>query len=126
MSNAGVAVGEVEGVMVAAGRYYNQPAIRLLTDLYEVVWCVLSSLDEIGDKRLRSLWDGKRIGVQGELTYARGGRLTKIENARVREIEAAHRVDLDSVLDPGFTAGMDPNEYLRKMHEGELGPKWIQ
>lgn len=29
-------------------------------------------------------------------------------------------VDLDSVCDPNFTGGLDPVEYLRRLHAGEL------
>jgi hypothetical protein len=38
----------------------------------------------------------------------------------MREIVAAPPIDLDAVLDPTFTAGMDPHEYLRQLHDGEI------
>jgi hypothetical protein len=32
----------------------------------------------------------------------------------------AEPIDLDSILDPDFTSGLDPNKYLEKLHAGEL------
>ena len=62
------------------------------------------------------------VGVFIDQTIAERHRAVRLLESQVTAGgQAAPRVDLDSVLDPGFTAGMDPNEYLRKMHEGELG-----
>lgn len=118
------AFGEIEGVMVAAGRYRGAPALQIRTELYGFVWCTLSKdlIAEFGDDHnIRSVWEGKAVGVQGRLLYAPGGKLTKCEALEIREIRGAPYVDLDSILDPDFTAGMDPHEYLDKLHAGEIG-----
>lgn len=118
-----IAFGEIEGVMVAAGRYRNQPAIQIRSELYGFVWCPLSKavVARFGNEHTVSeIWEGKTIGVEGRLYHAKGGKLTKIEVVDMREIESAPLIDLDTVLDPNFTAGMDPHEYLAKMHNGEL------
>lgn len=118
-----VAFGEIQGVMVAAGRYKNRPALQIRTDLYGFVWCQLSPemTERFGDEhKMRDVWEGKMIGVEGRLIYAAGGKLSRIEVTDIREIQAAPHIDLDSVLDPDFTAGLDPVEYLRQLHEGEL------
>jgi hypothetical protein len=115
--------GEIEGVMVAAGRYRSRPAIQIRADLYGFVWCILSPsiVSRFGSEhRMADVWEGKTVGVNGRLSYAIGGRLSKIEAIDVREIVTAPPIDLDSVLDPNFTAGMDPHEYLRQLHDGEL------
>ena len=39
------AFGEVEGVMVAAGRFQRKPAIQIRSEYYGFVWCVLSEKD---------------------------------------------------------------------------------
>ena len=117
------AFGEIEGVMVAAGRYRNQPAIQIRSDLYGFVWCTLpkTAVEKFGNEHtVREVWEGRTVGVQGRLYYAKGGKLIRVEVVDVREIESAPLIDLDSVLDPDFTAGMDPHEYLSKMHNGEL------
>lgn len=117
------AFGEIEGVMVAAGRYSRRPAIQIRSDMYGFIWCPLSAkmTQQFGNEhRMADIWEGKTIGVQGRLIYASGGKLSRIEVVDIREIEAAAPIDLNSVLDPDFTAGLDPIEYLRRFHEGEL------
>lgn len=117
------AFGEIEGMMVAAGRYRGRPAIQIRSDLYGFVWCPLSTTitQRFGSEhKMADVWEGRVIGVQGRLIYASGGKLSRIEVTDIREIEAAPPIDLDALLDPDFTAGLDPIEYLRQLHEGEL------
>jgi hypothetical protein len=117
------AFGEIEGLMVAAGRYRSKPAIQIRTEMYGYVWCQLSAtvIDKFGTEHtMRDIWEGKTVGVQGRLVYAAGGKLSKIEVVEIREMPSVPRIDLGSVLDPDFTSGLDPVEYLRKLHEGEL------
>lgn len=117
--------GEIDGVMVAVGRYRNRPAIQIRTDLYGFIWCALprNVIEQFGSQHSMSeVWEGKTLGIQGRLNYAAGGsKITFIDAIEVREIVAAPRLDLSAVLDPNFTAGMDPHEYIEKLHEGELG-----
>lgn len=118
-----IAWGEIQGTMVAAGRYYRLPAIQILTDQYSAVWCHLSEevRSRFGNEgKIADVWNGRRLGVEGDLYYAKGGKLSRIFATDIRAIEHAPPVDLDSVLDPDFTAGLDPVEYLRQLHEGEL------
>ena len=118
------AFGEIEGVMVAAGRYRGRPAIQIRSEIYRFVWCPLSPdiMQRFGSEhKMADVWEGKMIGVEGRLMYASGGKLSRVEVINIREMEAAPPIDLDSVLDPEFTAGLDPIEYLRQFHEGELG-----
>ena len=117
------ALGEVEGVMVAAGRFRNRAAIQIRTELYGFVWCPLADrlIEQFGSEHsMADVWKGKTIGVQGRLSYGSGGKLRQIEALDIREIHEAPPVNLDSVLDPDFTSGLDPHEYLDKLHAGEL------
>jgi hypothetical protein len=116
------AFGEIEGVMVAAGRYRNRPAIQIRSELYGFVWCALSQamVEEYGgEHRLKDVWEGRTLAVQGRLNYS-AGTLKRVEALSVREITAAPYIDLESVLDPEFTSGLDPNEYLDRLHAGDL------
>jgi hypothetical protein len=117
------AFGEIEGVMVAAGRYRNQPAIQIRTELYAFVWSTLSA-DLVaqfgGEHAMNEVWKGKSIGVEGILSYAPGGKLAKIAATSIREMPVVPLIDLNSVLDPNFTSGLTPSEYLYQLHEGEL------
>jgi hypothetical protein len=116
------AYGEIEGQLLAAGRYRGRPAIQIRTHFYGFVWCVLSGrlVTQFGSEtRLAEIWQGKAVGVYGQLHFLRGGRLNCIDAEDVRQIEAAP-IDLDAILDPDFTAGLDPLDYLDKLHEGGL------
>jgi hypothetical protein len=115
--------GEIEGVMLAAGRYRNREAIQIRNEMYGFIWCTLSKelIAKFGDEHSMSdIWKGKTLGVYGRLNYAAGGKLATIDAMDVREIEAAPLVNLEAILDPDFTAGMDPHEYLERLHEGQL------
>ncbi len=115
--------GEIEGVIVAAGRYRNRPAIQIRTDLYAYVWCQLPNaiIEKFGSEhKVKDVWSGKTLGIQGKLIYVSGGNLSRIEANDIRELESVLPIDLNSVLDPNFTSGLDPVEYLRKFHEGDL------
>lgn len=116
------ALGEIEGQFLAAGLYQRRPAIQIRTDLYGFVWCVLNKglIDRWGgEHRLAEIWEGKTIGVYGELHYLSGGRLNRIDANDIREIDIPP-FNLDAILDSDFTAGFDPVEYLEKLHEGDL------
>ena len=69
---------------------------------------------------MSDIWKGKTLGIYGRLNYLAGGKLATIDAVDVRKIEAAPLVNLESILDPDFTAGMDPHEYLEKLHEGQI------
>jgi len=117
-----VAHGEIEGQFVAVGHYRGRPAIQIRTILYAMVWCVLNDALVArwgGEHKLSEVWEGKTIGVSGQIHYLSGGRLNRIDAVEIREISAPP-FDLDAVLDPDFTAGLDPVEYLEKLHEGDL------
>jgi len=119
-----VSFGEIEGVMVAAGRYKRQEAVQIRNDLYGFIWCILPKniVERFGGEHaIRDVWAGKTLGIYGRLFYAAGGvKISNIEAVDVREIQTAPPVNLDEILDPDFTAGMDPHEYLEKLHEGSL------
>ncbi len=120
---ARTAHGEIEGRLLAVGRYRNKPALNLRTALYGTVWCVLadSLVEKWGDEqKISAVWEGRRLTVYGRLIYIRGGKLARVEAQNVREREVP-RVKIEDLLDPDFTAGLDPVEYLDRLHEGELG-----
>ncbi len=117
-----IAYGEIEGRLVAAGRYARRPAIQINTHFYGFVWCVLGEalVNRFGgEHKLAEVWEGRTVGVYGRLHYLTGGHLNRMDADEVRPIEVPP-VDLDAILDPDFTAGFDPVEYLEKLHEGDL------
>lgn len=118
-----VAWGELRGVMVNAGLWGKKPALRLLTPDYGLVWCRL--LPEVAEafgheRTLDESWKGEALAVEGKLIYKAGGRIARVIVSGVRDLPEVPRVDLDSIIDRDFTGGLDPVEYLRRLHEGEL------
>ena len=116
------AYGEIEGQFVAVGHYRGRPSIQIRTLLYDVVSCVLS--DALiarwgGEHKVSEVWEGKTVGVSGHLNYLSGGRLNRIDAEEIRELTTPD-FNLDAILDPDFTSGLDPVEYLDKLHEGDL------
>lgn len=121
-SPARVAHGELDGRLAAVGRYRGQPALQVVNRLYGPVWCVVPSelADRLGDERtLREVWSGRRVAVSGRLHYAAGGRLVRVVVEDIRERPSRH-VRIEDVLDADFTAGLDPIEYLDRLHDGSL------
>jgi hypothetical protein len=117
-----IAWGEMEGLLVAAGRWRGSPAIQIRTELYGFVWCSLTEavVSKFGTEQpIGEIWRGKNVGVKGRLSYAAGGRLARIEAFELRDIPS-NRTDLGVVLDRNFTAGLEPSDYLEKLHAGEL------
>lgn len=115
--------GEIDGRLIAVGRWRNKPALYLHTALYGNVWCVLAPhlIEQWGgETRVSSIWTGKRLSIFGRLLYWKGGRLSRVEAESVRE-RVSPRIDIEDVLDADFTAGLDPVEYLDRLHEGKLG-----
>ncbi len=118
-----IAWGEIQGLIVAVGTYHGKPALQLKTDQYKFVWCILSKwlVEQFGgDHTLDEIWNGKMIGAQGDLIYAKGGKLSRIEAEEIREIGESPLVDLAAVQGPNFTGGLDPVEYLRQLWEGSV------
>ena len=61
-----------------------------------------------GPEEQTSRWGGRRNRrVFPRAASASGGKLTRVEAVDIREITDAPYIDLNSVLDPDFTAGMD-------------------
>lgn len=120
---ARTAYGEIEGRLAAVGTYYKKPALFLRTVLYGDVWCILAShlVDQWGDaQRVSDIWKSKKLTVYGRLIYWQGGKLARIEAEAVRE-RSAPPLNIEDLFDVDFTAGLDPVEYLDRLHEGKLG-----
>ncbi len=112
--------GQIDGLLISAGRYQRKEAVSILTDLYGPVSCVLSPelVKRFGDAQvIGDVWRGKTIAVTGRLAYGKGGKLLKIDAQDIEYVDAA-RVDLRDVLDADFTSGLDPIHYLEQLHAG--------
>jgi hypothetical protein len=116
------AFGEIEGTLLGAGSYYGRPALWVRVNGYEVVRCIVGQdkLDELGDEAtLKELWKHRRVRLIGTLSYADGGVLEQIA-AEEMHLFPGSSIDLRQIIDPEFTGGMEPIEYLDRLHDGEL------
>jgi hypothetical protein len=118
-----VAHGEIDGRMVSVARWRNQPAIQITNAAYGLIWCVLteSQMERFGgEQTLSDVWRGRSVSVPGRIFYAQNGKPTRFEaiDIRAREIP---EVNIEDVLDPDFTGGLSPTEYLARLHDGKLG-----
>lgn len=114
--------GEITGHLLGVGRYRRAPALTILTALYGRVACSIPAdlVEELGGERtLEDVWKGRSVAVYGTLYYAVAGHLQRIVAQSIRDREAPP-VDLDAIYDTGFTDGMEPTEYLDRLHEGRL------
>lgn len=115
--------GELQGRLVSVGRWRNYPAFQITSTQYGLIWCVVSErlMEQFGgEQTLTDVWKGKRVSVPGRIFYGANGRPTRIEATAIRAKEIPE-VDIEDVLDPDFTSGLNPIEYLEALHEGKLG-----
>ena len=73
-----------------------------------------------GEQTIADVWSGRVVSVPGRIYYGQSGKPTRIEASDVRAKEIPE-IDIQDVLDPDFTSGLSPVEYLQRLHEGNLG-----
>jgi hypothetical protein len=116
------AYGEIEGTLLGAGSYYSSPALWVRVNGYDVVRCMVQQdkLDELGDEAtLKEVWKHRRVRILGTLSYAEGGALDQVAVDELHLFPDSG-VSLEQILDPEFTGGMEPVEYLDRLHNGGL------
>ena len=114
--------GEIEGQLLGVGSYYSSPALWVRANGYDVVRCMVKQdkLDQLGDEAtLKEVWTHRRVRIVGTLNYAEGGNLELI-TADEMHLFPDSGVSLAEILDPDFTGGMEPGEYLDRLHNGGL------
>ena len=115
-------VGEIAGHLVGVGRYRNQPALTILSAQYGHVVCTVPDtlVTKLGgEKTLEDVWTGRSVAVSGTLHYGPGGALNRVVAEDIRDRVGAPLTILD-ILDSDFTSGLDPSEYLDRLHGGSL------
>ncbi len=115
--------GEIDGRLVSVGRWRGHPAFQITSAQYGLIWCVVPELlmERFGgEQTLSDVWKGKRVSVPGRIFYGQNGKPTRIEAVDIRPREVPD-INIDDLLDDQFTAGLDPVDYLDKLHGGGLG-----
>lgn len=114
--------GEIEGLLLGAGSYYSRPALWVRANGYDVVRCLVQQdkLDALGDEAtLTEVWKHRRVRIIGTLSYAEGGILDQVTVDELHLFPDSG-VGLAQILDPDFTGGMEPVEYLDRLNDGGL------
>ena len=114
--------GEIEGLLLGVGTYYSSPALWVRANGYDVVRCLVqqNKLDELGDEAtLKEVWKHRRVRIVGTLSYAEGGQLEQVSVDELHLFPDS-AVGLAQILDPDFTGGMEPVEYLDRLNNGGL------
>jgi hypothetical protein len=114
--------GEIEGLLLGVGSYYSSPALWVRVNGYDVVRCLVKQgkLDELGDEAtLKEVWTHRRVRIVGTLSYADGGALDQVTVDELHLFPDS-AVGLRQILDPDFTGGMEPVEYLDRLNDGGL------
>lgn len=116
--------GSVEGHLIEVGTFYNQPAIKLRERKSRIeVWCTVSEAHRkqvADDTNFEDVWAGRRVLVEGKLSYDRSGTLLRIWADAVHVV-APGALDANDIGDPNFTQGLGGPEYLDRFREGTLG-----
>ncbi len=112
------AFGEIDGRLIAVGRWKQRPALTIVSPLYGAVICVvpMALVTKMGGHTtLEDVWKGRSVAVNGRLLYARGGSLSRVVVETIRE-RVSPVIDIMDVIDPEFTSGLDPVEYINALH----------
>lgn len=116
--------GSVEGHLLEVGTFYNQPAIKLRERKSRLeVWCTVSEAhrQQVAEEtNFEDVWAGRRVMVEGMLSYDRTGTLARVWADAVHVIEP-RSVDANDLRDPNFTQGLGGSDYLDRFREGTLG-----
>ena len=101
--------------------------------LYNDVSRLQASLEVDTDSGLNSLaaiigpqhkweevWQSRRVQVTGELFYRPDGMVARVSASEFASVETHDLVSVD-ILDPNFTGGLSPIEYLARLREGDRG-----
>ncbi|MGA3280129.1 MAG: hypothetical protein ABSD50_04000 [Smithella sp.] len=116
-------LGSIDGYLVAAGSDYDHPALRIRDRLtQDEIWCrvpeeIRNNVSE--SMHLNDVWEHIRVIVSGMVSYEKTGKISRIIDAQIEHI-VSRDVSIDAIRDSGFTQGISPSEYLKKLREGNL------
>lgn len=117
-------MGSIEGVITETTTYHHQPAIKVSERLTgESVTCIIAKdlAETIGHTRdWHEVWSGRRVLVAGEVRYRSDGKISRVIAQDIRNIEPP-TIELKDIVDPNFTGGRKPKEYLEELWEDEDG-----
>ncbi len=116
-------LGSIEGVITRVELdQQKKPLVWIRSRLHDQspIKCIPEEhgLDRIGHLEVAEVLEGLRVLVLGLIHYRDVDRVDKIEVESVRVFEPDHELpNIDSIVSPNFTAGVESSEYLRTLRE---------
>ena len=87
----------------------------------DVIKCIVSdsALGDVGEERLRSIIDRRRVRASGRIFYRSLGRIKEVSAERIRMLRDDSVLPrLIDIQDPEFTGGLLTEEYLERLRDG--------
>jgi hypothetical protein len=116
--------GSVEGRIVDVSSDYNHPAIRIEERKSgREINCRVGQevIDAIAKATsLKDVWEHRRVKVRGLIAFDSSGQITRVYAKSVTPI-MPRSMTLKDIEDRDFTEGLNTEDYLEKLREGELG-----
>jgi hypothetical protein len=112
------ALGELLGKVTMVGTFRKQNAFFVRVRDGQEIPCVVKTqtIRSFAEKSSwEDIWQGKTIRVFGRKYYNAKGKVTRFEVLREPEVSETRRLNLDGVLDRGFTGGLSVIEHLRML-----------
>jgi hypothetical protein len=102
---------------------YNRPIVWLKSRLDgQTIKCIAKrrGLDRIGHYKVAEILKGFRVQVFGLINYKDLEKISTVEVDDVHIFESdAELPDIDAIVAPGYTGGIEASEYLRQLREDE-------
>jgi hypothetical protein len=116
--------GSIEGRIVDVSSDYNHPAIRIEERKSgREINCRVGQevIDSIASATsLKDVWEHRRVRVRGVISFDSAGQITRVYAKSVTPI-APRAMTLKDIEDRDFTGGLQIEDYLDKLREGNLG-----
>lgn len=108
-------LGSIEGTIIDIGLNYLKPAIQVKDRLTkDEIWCIIPSelIDYISNlTEAKDVWRGQRVIVDGLIRYNKKGSISRVVVSEITKVKKGG-IMLDDIIDPRFTNGLSPVEYL--------------
>ena len=118
-------IGSIEGFFSGVERDgYGRPVLYLKHRLSgDKIKCLVSesAISEVGEERIATVYDRRRILVTGRIKYKSLGNIREVVADHVQVIQKKEGLpSIEDIQDPNLTGGMLSEEYLERLRDGRL------
>lgn len=120
-------VGSIEGYLQAVERDGFGRRIAHVVERVsgQTVKCIVTgaALADLETREIRDIWRSQRVQVAGLVHFEGLGKIDRIDAEHFRFMRARSELpQIDDILDPDFTGGIESVEYVRRLRDGTLPP----